>query len=390
MNTKLDNIRIEFVKVSELPALAASVIDKKEAGAYVPITRQRAIAYSKNPLADPDDIGMLVAYEGDEIVGYFGMMTILLQHAEGLEKVYWFTTWSVADKMLGKGLGSALMTTALELDHDYVIVGSAPARRVCTKFGFDSRPPLQIAVLDFRLAARYNPLTFLIRGIRKFFYLLGRNLDITDALNQTGNWFESWMGTGVRNWTYGRLLNKYTNELARYQLKKVDRIASLAKDLDPPPPVPRFYRNLDVINWMLAYPWVLEPGQSDSENMNYAFTDVREEFEFLAYEVYLGEEYVGYLVFQMSKILGIRILRLIDSALPDTEMILPIVLQQAAAFDIEKVEMNADLAAALKNSPVFNIHERIYQSYPANQDSPLARYFQEIHLDFADGDMAFT
>ena len=108
----------------------------------------------------------------------------------------------------------------------------------------------------------------------------------------------------------------------------------------------------------------------------------------------------------MSKILGIRILRLIDSALPDTEMILPIVLQQAAAFGIEKVEMNADLAAALKDSPVFNVHERIYQSYPANQDCFISFAFiganqnlgiigekrnaQEIHLDFADGDMAFT
>ncbi len=390
MNTKLDNVRIEFVKVSELPALAASVIDKKEAGAYVPITRQRALALSKNPLADPDDIGMLVAYEGDELVGYFGMMTILLQHAGGLEKVYWFTTWSVADKMRGKGLGSALMTTALELDHDYAIVGSAPARRVCTKFGFNSRPPLQIAVLDFRLAARYNPLTLSIRGVRKAFNLLGRKLVVNDALNQTGSWFEAWMGTGVRSWTYGRLLNTYAHELDRYQLNKVDRIAPPDQELVSPPPLPRFYRNLDVINWMLAYPWVLEPGQSDSENMNYTFTDVREEFEFLAYQVYLDEEYVGYLVFQMSKVRGMRILRLIDSALPDTELILPFVLQQAAAFDVEKVELNADYAAALKDSPVLSIYERIYQSYPASEDSPLARYFQELHLDFADGDMAFT
>ena len=390
MESKLDNIHIEFVKVSELPALAASVIDRKEAGAYLPITRQRAVALSKNPLADPDDIGMLVAYEGDEIVGYFGMMTIMLQHPEGLEKVYWFTTWSVAERMRGKGLGSALMTAALELDHDYVIVGSAPARRVCTKFGFESRPPLQIAVLDFRLAARYNPLTLAIRGVRKGFSLLGRKLDIAHALDKTGSWFETWMGTGVRHWAYARLLNSYARELDRYQLRKVERIAPPAQEPAPPAPLPRFYRNLDVINWMLAYPWVLEPGQSDSETMNYTFTDVREGFEFLAYEVFLDEGYAGYLVFQMSKVGGIRTLRLIDIALPDTDRILPLVLQQAAAFDVEKVELNADYAAALKESPVFSIHERIYQSYPANENSPLARNFQQIHLDFADGDMAFT
>jgi GNAT superfamily N-acetyltransferase len=390
MNSKLDNIRIEFVKVSELPALAASVIDRKEAGAYLPITRQRAVALSKNPLADPDDIGMLVVYEGDEIVGYFGMMTILLQHAGGLEKVYWFTTWSVADRMRGKGLGSYLMTAALELDHDYLIVGSAPARRVCTKFGFESRSPLQIAVLDFRLAARYNPITLAIRGVRKVFSLLGRKLDITHALDKTGSWFETWLGTGVRNWTYGRVLKRVADGLERYQLRRVDQIAPLAQEMVIPSPLPRLYRNLEVINWMLAYPWVLKPGQSDSEEMNYTFTDVREEFEFLAYEVHLAEDYIGYLVFQLSRVRGIRTLRLIDSALAEPEMILPLVLQQAAAFDVEKVEMNAGYAAALKDSPVFSIFERIYQSYPASKDSPLARYFEELHLDFADGDMSFT
>jgi len=132
-----NNIRIDHIRVSDLPDFARRVINDSESGQFVPITLQRAVAHANNPIASGDDVGLLAAVDGDgDVVGYFGILPILLRVGEDTYKTHWFTTWSVSSKVRGMGVGSRLMAEALSLNLDFLIVGSIHARRVCQKFGF--------------------------------------------------------------------------------------------------------------------------------------------------------------------------------------------------------------------------------------------------------------
>ena len=107
-----DSVRIERVKLKDLRALAASAVDGAVPGTFILITKHRALAMTHNPFAQPNDVALLLAKQGERNVGYFGVMPVMLQHAGQLHKVHWLTTWAVAPDFLGKGLGSRLMEAA--------------------------------------------------------------------------------------------------------------------------------------------------------------------------------------------------------------------------------------------------------------------------------------
>ncbi len=121
-----------------------------------------------NPYAAKDDVVLLVAIDSDdEIVGYFGILPLLLREGKNYHKVHWFTTWNVSSKVRGRGVGGNLMADALTLGHDFLIVGSVHARRVCRKYGFLERDPLIYYWLDPSGMAQLNPIVWARRGIRK-------------------------------------------------------------------------------------------------------------------------------------------------------------------------------------------------------------------------------
>jgi predicted N-acetyltransferase YhbS len=150
----LEDVRIERVKLKDLPAMAARFIDGAKPDTFIPITKHRAQALVHNPNAEPEDVAMLLATVGERCVGYFGVMAVMLQHEGKLHKVHWLTTWAVASDFIGKGLGSRLMEEALALDVDLAIVGSKPARRVSAKYGFHEVRPLDYVQIDFGVAGR--------------------------------------------------------------------------------------------------------------------------------------------------------------------------------------------------------------------------------------------
>ena len=72
-------IFIEHVRLKDLYAFAMKIIDRAKPGEFVPISQQRAFSMTKNPYAEPEDVALLVAYQGDELIGYFGIMAVMLQ-----------------------------------------------------------------------------------------------------------------------------------------------------------------------------------------------------------------------------------------------------------------------------------------------------------------------
>ena len=388
-------MHIEAIPVKDLLPFAERVIGAARPGQFIPITMQRARAQAHNPYAAKDDIALLVAVDPEgEIVGYFGILPLLLRDGGDYHKVHWFTTWNVSAKVRGQGVGSRLMEAALALERDYLIVGSVHARRVCRKFGFAERS-LDYFWLDRSGMANLNPLVWIRRGARKMsrFLRIRRQVAIQTPLTES---FANRVAPLTRRWFNSRLRSLESGFLEGYRFQEVSQIRG-----EPPTPIHRpkveLHRGVEAVNWMLAYPWVVETGQSVTEGMDYYFSDARPLYRQIAVEVYdRSNAYLGFAVFSVARkgagiFLQTRDFRL--TAPQHERVVLALALRYARQFDAGTLELPAEIAAHLPPKlarPLLQRKTRIYQAHPRDADSPLARLWPEITLHLYDGDMGFS
>jgi predicted N-acetyltransferase YhbS len=384
-------VRIERIKIKDLPAVAAGFIDGAAPGTFIPITKQRAMAALHNPFAAPDDVGLLLAMQGERPVGYFGIMPVMLRHNGQLHKVHWLTTWTVTKDFIGKGLGSRLMEEAIALGVDLAIVGSKPARRVSAKFGFREVAPLDFVQLDFAAVGRYNILSLLLRALRKLASIVGLRISIEKVDAAFSNLFENLLGWIVRPWLYLFAARRTNAELRDLKISPVDRVP----DMPTPQQGSGFYRDASVVNWMLAHPWVLPVGGSASEKLDYEFTDARRGFKILAWQV--SGKHSGYIVFQSSLIRGRRLLKVLDFSFehsPAASLLLALALKAARQEQAHSIEGPAELAEPLRASLLGRLlvqhRQRVCQVHAYSETSPMAQAWQQIRQTYVDGDTAFT
>ncbi len=391
-----NDIRIECIKVKELISFAEDVIGRSQPAQFIPISMQRAIAQAHNPYAAKEDVALLVAVDADEeVVGYFGILPLLLREGSAFHKVHWFTTWNVSAKVRGRGVGGQLMAKALTLGHDYLIVGSVHARRVCRKYGFWERAPLIYYWLDPSGMAQLNPLVWMRRGYRKMLRLLRikKKVEIhsplTEALTNAA--------APLTKKIFSSRLKKLESQLSEgFRFQEIEQIHG-----DPPKaphrPEVELHRAIEAVNWMLAYPWVVESGASVTENMDYFFSDARVLYRQIAVEVYNSEDkYLGFVVFSVSNKGEQAVIKTRDYRFsqPSYERaVLVLALQYAREYDAVMIEIPAEIAAHIPDrlaKLLLQSKERIYQCMPKAEDSPLAQLWEEISLHLWDGDMAFS
>lgn len=389
-------IRIEHIKVKDLLSFAENVIGRSEAGQFIPISMQRATAHAHNPYAAKEDVALLVAIDSDEeVVGYFGILPLLLRAGSDYHKVNWFTTWNVSAKVRGRGVGGQLMAEALTLEHDFLIVGSVHARRVCQKYGFWEREALIYYWLDPSGMAQLNPLVWVRRGYRKMLRLLRINKKVeihsplTEALTKKA--------APLTQRLFSSRLRKLETQLSEgFRFKEVDQFHA-----DPPNaphrPEIELHRAVEAVNWMLEYPWVVESGTSVTENMDYYFSDARKIYRQISVEVYDPEDmYLGFVVFSVSDKGTQTVLKTRDFRFSQPSYkraVLGLALRYAREHNAATLEIPAEIAAHLPNrlgKLLLQPKERIYQCMPKSEDSPLAQLWEEITLHLWDGDMAFS
>jgi hypothetical protein len=357
---------------------------------------QRAMAHARNPYAAKDDVALMVAIDSDEeVVGYFGILPLLLREGKDYHKVHWFTTWNVSAKVRGRGLGGELMAEALNLGHDFLIVGSVHARRVCQKYGFWERDPLVYYWLDPSGMTQLNPLVWMRRGYRKLLRLLRikKPVKITSPLSDALAKAAAPLTRGIFSPRLARLEAKLS---AGFQFREVEQIHT-EPAVPPHRPEIELHRGVDAVNWMLAYPWVVESGQSVTEKMDYYFSDTRSIYRQIAVEVYdLEDDYLGFAVFAVSQQGEKTVLKTRDFRIkqPSYERaVLALALHYGRAYNAVTIEFPAEIAAHLTGGlrkVLLQSKERIYQCMPKSIDSPLARLWFEISFHLWDGDMAFS
>jgi predicted N-acetyltransferase YhbS len=385
----LKSPRIERVKLKDLPAMAARYIDGAAPGTYIPITKHRAAAMVRNPNADPDDVAMLLATQGDRCVGYFGVMAVVLQHDGKLNKVHWLTTWSVAPEFIGKGLGSRLMEEALALDVDLAIVGSKPARRVSAKYGFQETKPLEYAQLDLRVAGRFNPVVLSLRLTRKMLALAGIKFNTEPIFQPLESFFEKMFGWLTRPIMLALAQSSVARALDGSQVRETDMVSG-ENGLRQPT---GFFRSSEVINWMLQNSWVLPEGESTSRELTYLFSHQRPGFRVFAWSV-LAKGFDGFIVFQVSRVREALVLKVLDYKVTNEKILLALALKAATQTNATLIEGPAELAHPLEGSLLSKLlvlwRQRTLQLHPHAPDSPLAQALPHLRQTYVDGDTAFT
>jgi GNAT superfamily N-acetyltransferase len=390
------DIRIEQIKVRELVPFAERVISASRDGQFVPITMQRALAHANNPYSAKDDVALLVAIDSDEeVVGYFGILPLLLREGQNYHKVHWFTTWNVSKKVRGRGIGGALMAEALSLKHDFLIVGSVHARRVCREYGFWERDPLIYYWLDSSGMTQLNPIIWMRRGFRKLLRLF-RIKKAIEISSPSAKALAKAVAPITRKIFTPRLARIEADISAGFRFQEVNTIH---KDPKIPPHRPdiELHRNIDAVNWMLTYPWVVETGLSVTESMDYYFSDTRSMYQQIAVEVYdLSDHYLGFAVFSVSQQGEKTVLKTRDFRFeqPSYERaVLALALRYSRENNAETIELPEEIARyipAKLRKVLLQPKERIYQCMPKSDDSPLALLWQEIRFHLWDGDMAFS
>ncbi|MBL7161826.1 MAG: hypothetical protein ISS57_04410 [Anaerolineales bacterium] len=397
------DIRFEHIKVKDLHEFAERVLGSSRKGQFVPITMQRAIAHANNPYAAKNDVCLLVAIDdaddaddADEVVGYFGILPLLLRNGDEYFKANWFTTWSVSSKVRGRGVGAQLMAEALSLNQDYLIVGSVHARRVCRKYGFWERQPLSYYWLDTTGMGHLNPLVWLQRGYRKLLHLL-RIKKVVKLKNPLIDRIDGWVGPVLKRFFYALISGPQTKVLAGIRFEEVDQISG-EPPTQPHRPQTELHRGVDAVNWMLKYPWVVETGQSITEEMDYFFSDARPIYRLIALEVFSPEdEYKGFVVFSASQKGNKFMLKTLDYCFAnpsDRRYVLALAVHFGREYLADTIEIPEEAAVNLRprllGKLLLHKKERIYQCMPKDEDSPLAQAWEDITLKLVDGDMAFS
>jgi hypothetical protein len=112
-------IRIEKVTVKELAGYASRFFAPDYHGPC-PITPKRAAAHAANPAAAPDDVALLVAYSGEQVVGYMGILPGWWRNGGERRKVYWLTALYVVPTFERTVAGASLVFQAMKLGYDLV------------------------------------------------------------------------------------------------------------------------------------------------------------------------------------------------------------------------------------------------------------------------------
>jgi hypothetical protein len=200
----------------------------------------------------------------------------------------------------------------------------------------------------------------------------------------------------TKRFFFARLRKLESTLSGGYRFIEVDQIREYPTPQSSSPEI-ELHRGVDVVNWMLKYPWVVESGKSGTEKMDYFFSDSRPMFRQIAVEVYSRmDEYLGFAVFSISQ-KGEKIaLKSLDFSFimpSDYRAVMALALRYAREYNVDTIELPSEIAAYLDvwlGKLLLLRKERIYQCMPKSDHSPLARLWPEIELRLIDGDMAFS
>ncbi|MCF8255947.1 MAG: GNAT family N-acetyltransferase [Flavobacteriales bacterium] len=224
---------------------------------FIPISRHRALSHIANPRATDGDVLLLLAYDGDTMVGYLGVLPDRLHRDGRIQRCGWLSCMWVDDAQRGKGIAKKLLQRAFEAWDDRILVTEfTPAAKVL----YD-RSGIFRALADpagLRLYIR-SDLATLLPPKREFFK---RNIPILNAIDRIANAAldlrlpKPRMPEGI---TLERVEDVDNEAITFIESHRTDELLN---------------RGRAEINWMLRNPWLISAPVVDALNARYHFSAV--------------------------------------------------------------------------------------------------------------------
>jgi GNAT superfamily N-acetyltransferase len=359
-------IRIEEIKLKDLDSFARPFFDRSGPDDILPISSQRVLAHTHNPCARPDDIVLLVVFDGNDCIGYHGLLPGLLKHDNTVSRVFWATTFYLSEVHRGQGIGKLLIEKIKALNVDFV--GAGPNRaseKTYLRSGLKTLGPIVFYQLQIKKGAGFKA----FHRIQKIFL-------------------------------YRRLLHRQVGYFQEFSYNRIDQINRELKSIKASASdTPAFYRDIEMVNWMLKYPWVLSRDTAAVRKENYHFARVRDIFKYIVLEIYSKRDnaFRGFMVLSISHKKKKTIIKILDYHLRDFSDI-KIFYGLSLKFAAHHLADRIDIPLEFQNYFETKFHQkylikkkkRSYVYHPASTASPLGSFADNIDLNYCDGDTAFT
>jgi hypothetical protein len=281
----------------------------------------------------------------------------------------------------------------MSLGKDLIAVGTSDAAtRLLLALGFARAGPLQCLTIRVEKllwpSFAFGALSRRLQGTPRFVRGL---LDAPRALLRRS------LDPALR-----RMLVRLPGTLSReacsgVQVSSTQRVESpqAGKPLTPKP-VLRFVRDSAIVNWMIAWPWIVEDGARQAD---YAFSSRRDTFRYLPYELRGGAsgENLGYVVLLVSSQERRTTMKILDHALRDDRLracAFGIALREAVLCSADVLECSDEwhdlVAASATLRSVAVRSERTYLVHTRDPEGPLGARRSELAVGYCDGEAPYT
>ncbi len=394
----MDNgtIRIEKIKLAELYDFASKTIGNPAFKKAAPIPLIRALSQSKNPYGHPDDVVLLVAYSGEQCVGYQGLLPGLLKTDAQTSKVYWGMAWYVIPEFRRRGIGQRLLEEIKRTKIDYITPQMTEnAESVFRRAGYKDLGRLTY----FQL--RVDRLNFSARFFEAIITLLREKIPHSKVISSGLMRLNQLIYNITKRILYCRAWrSSHRRQNLRLRWQVVDQIdQSMGDSLSRQVKRPSFLRGIEVINWMLKHPWLVSTDEQKTDVANFYFSITREMFTYVAMAINSSDSgrSRGFLVLSVSKKktkMRVKILDFYFDHPEDQKIAAYLALRYAKAFLADRIDFPASLENYFKQIAGFKKlikkQSHLFMFYPASEHSPLAVNNGKIAFDYCDGDTAFT
>jgi Acetyltransferase (GNAT) family len=369
-----DAMEIKAFTVADLKAVLAS--EDFWQTQTLPITKHRALSYSRNPRADADDPVLLVAYRDSRVIGYLGILPDKIFVSDVVYKLGWLTSWWVDPSWATAGVGAILLFKALNAYDQYIgVSGSSREARQALQASqkFMALNPLQGLDIRLRLNAAGNisrrlPALKILRVVFKIFDAMA------DEVVNLRNFFWRRRNNHCRHLTFEYItaIDEQTDRFIK-QHHQHDLTRKEKSDL----------------SWIMNNPWILSAPLKDSASKRYYFSSRAARFSYLGVKVFEHQnEMIGFFLlkvrddkmsvmysfFESRHAASITAAAFLHALAADVSILSLYDEQLAASF----AALGCPCWSARKNSRGFSLSK-------AFADIPLANY----RLQGGDGDLAF-
>jgi GNAT superfamily N-acetyltransferase len=381
-------ITIKMVRLKELQAFAGRIADDPSGGHLLPISQARVRSQIHNPFGDGDDVALITAFRGSCCVGYLGLLPGICSIDGRFSKVFWGTTLLVSPTVRGRGVGKLLVAAMQGLGIDFIgTCMTESAEKLYYRMGMKPLGTLNYCQLRMEKVKRLLPGRGEIRKPEKGH----RPRTMVESMSLP-------LYRLLKTMFYGLLLSSFRPGSASFVAREVERIAELPGFAGPGIAEPVFYRPIEVVNWMLSYPWVFSRTEK-IEKSEYYFSTSRDLFAYKAFHIESAKEQrlLGFVVISVLTHKGRTVVKVLDHAFLDPDalhMVMVVALRCARQFRADRIEydtlLSRYLPGWLAEKRFVKKQERLYLFHPRDENSPLLQHRERFHLCYGDGDIGFA